>query len=70
MKPMSASAMQLHADNWLEAVLADDPSKTVTNAEGGHLSTALCSLGQMCMELGRGKKEFSLSWDAGLRFLR
>ena len=36
----------------------------MTNAEEGHLSTALCSLGQMCMELGRGRKEFSLSWDA------
>ena len=64
MKPMAAGATQLHVNNWLEAVLAGDPSKTVTNAEGGHLSTALCSLGQMCMELGRGKKEFSLSWDA------
>ena len=63
-KAMSASSMQLHVDNWLEAVLARDPSKTVTNAEEGHLSTALCSLGQMCMELGRGKREFSLSWDA------
>ena len=62
--PQSASAMQCHVNNWLEAVLAQDPSMTVTNAEGGHLSTALCSLGQMCMELGRGKKSFRLDWDA------
>jgi hypothetical protein len=50
-------------DNWLEAIKAGDPSMTVTNALGGHLSTAMCSLGQMCMELGRGKKSFSLNWD-------
>ena len=43
--------------------MANDPSMTVTNAEGGHRSTSLCSLGQMCMELGRGKKDFSLDWD-------
>ena len=63
LRPMSDSATQAHIDNWLDAVRAGDPSATVTNAEGGHLSTALCSLGQMCMELGRGKKDFSLSWD-------
>ena len=63
-KAMSASPTQLHVDNWLEAVLANDASKTVTNAEEGHRSTSLCSIGQMCMELGRGKKDFSISWDA------
>ena len=36
---------------------------TVTNALGGHLSTAMCSLGQMCMELGRGMSSYSLKWD-------
>ena len=55
---------QAHVSNWLEAVQASDPKMTVTNAEGGHRSTSLCSLGQMCMELGRGKKDgFSLNWD-------
>ena len=63
LRPMAESAIQMHVDNWLGAVRDGDPSATVTNAEGGHLSTSLCSLGQMCMELGRGKKDFSLSWD-------
>ncbi len=63
LKPMKAAATQNHVDNWLEAVKANDPSMTVTNALGGHLSTAMCSLGQMCMELGRGKKSYSLKWD-------
>ena len=62
--PQSDKATQLHVNDWLEAVLAEDPTMTATNAEGGHLSTAMCSLGQMCMELGRGRKEgFSLAWD-------
>ncbi len=60
---MDAPATQRHVDNWLEAVKAADPKRTVTNALGGHLSTAMCSLGQMCMELGRGKKSYSLKWD-------
>ena len=61
----AVSATQAHVDNWLEAVLANDPSMTATNAEGGHRSTSMCSLGQMCMELGRGRKDgFSLNWDA------
>jgi hypothetical protein len=64
LKPMKGTAMQNHVDNWLDAVKANDPSMTVTNALGGHLSTAMCSLGQMCMELGRGKSSFSLKWDA------
>ena len=53
-----------HVRNWLEAVRASDPSRTVTTAEGGHRSTSSCSLGQMCMALGRGRKDgFKLSWD-------
>ena len=65
LEKMSGSALQAHVDNWLEAVLANDPSMTATNAEGGHRSTSMCSLGQMCMELGRGRKDgFSLNWDA------
>ena len=59
-----APATQVHIDDWLAAVRAGDPSMTATNAEGGHLSTAMCSLGQMCMELGRGRKNgFSLNWN-------
>lgn len=65
MKKMAGSAMVCHVRNWLEAVRAGDPSRTVTNAEGGHRSTSMCSLGQMCMELGRGKTDgFSLAWNA------
>ena len=62
---MKKKCLQLHVDNWLEAILADDPSMTVTNAEEGHRSTALSSLGMMCMDLGRGRKDgFSFDWDA------
>ena len=62
--PMKADAKQCHVDDWLAAVLANDPMLTETNAEGGHRSTSMCSLGQMCMELGRGKKDgFSIDWD-------
>ena len=54
-----------HFRNWLEACLAEDPAMSVTNAEGGHKSTAFCSLGRMCMELSRGKADgASLSWAA------
>ena len=53
-----------HFRNWLEACLAEDPSLSVTNAEGGHRSTAFCSLGRMCMELSRGKSEGLLNWNA------
>ena len=65
LRPQPVSAMQAHVDDWLAAVAANDPSMTVTNAEGGHRSTSLCLLGQMCMELGRGRKDgFRLAWDA------
>lgn len=54
-----------HFENFLEAVAREDPQYTVCDAEGAHKSTAFCSLGRMCMEMGRGKKEgASLSWDA------
>ena len=57
-------ASALHVDNWLEAVLANDPTMTATNAEEGHRSTSICSLGQMCMDLSRGKKDgASVAWD-------
>lgn len=59
------AATNAHVVNWLEAVAAQDPSMTVTNAELAHRSTSMCSLGQMCMELGRGRKAgFRLAWDA------
>ena len=61
--PMSAKATQLHVSNWLEAVLAKDPSLTTTKAEIGHRSTSACSLGQMCMEIGRGRKSAKVNWD-------
>ena len=54
-----------HWKNWLEAIRKDDPSFTVTNAEAAQRSSTACCLGQMCMELGRGKKEgASVSWCA------
>ena len=53
-----------HFLNWINGIRREDPDYTVTNAEGGHRSTAFCSLGRMCMELSRGKKEGSLVWDA------
>lgn len=54
-----------HFLNWLEAIAREDPQYTVCDAEGAHKSTAFCSLGRMCMELGRGKKEgATLAWDA------
>ena len=53
-----------HFLNFLEAVAREDPQYTVCDAEGAHRSTAFCSLGRMCMELGRGKSEGRLSWNA------
>jgi hypothetical protein len=64
LKPMAKGPMQLHVDNWLEAVFNRDASATVTSAEVAHRSTSACSLAQMCMELGRGRKSFALAWDA------
>lgn len=60
-----ADATQVHIDDFLAAVAANDPQASATSAEGGHRSTSMCSLGRMCMELGRGKKDgFTLQWDA------
>lgn len=54
-----------HFLNWLEAVAREDPQYTVCDAEGAHKSTAFCSLGRMCMELGRGRRDgAALSWDS------
>jgi len=54
-----------HFENWLEAIAREDPRYTVSTAEEAHKSTAFCSLGRMCMELGRGKKGgATLAWDA------
>ena len=54
-----------HYENWLEAIAREDPTYTVTDAEGGHRSTAFCSLGRMCMELSRGRTDgAALAWNA------
>jgi predicted dehydrogenase len=54
-----------HFENWLEAIARQDPRYTVATAEEAHQSTAFCSLGRMCMELGRGKAGgATLNWDA------
>lgn len=53
-----------HFLNFLEAVAREDPRYTVCDAEGAHKSTAFCSLGRMCMEVGRGRSEGRISWDA------
>lgn len=54
-----------HFKNFLEAVARQDPRYTVATAEEAHKSTAFCSLGRMCMELGRGKSGgATLAWDA------
>ncbi len=54
-----------HFLNWLEAIAREDPRYTVSTAEEAHKSTAFCSLGRMCMELGRGKKDgATLAWNA------
>jgi len=54
-----------HFENWLEAIAREDPQYTVCDAVGAHKSTAFCSLGRMCMELGRGRKGgATLAWDA------
>jgi len=54
-----------HVRNWLEAVVESNPAQTVTKAEVAHRSTSACSLGQMCMELGRGRKGgIKLNWNS------
>ncbi len=54
-----------HYLNWLEAVAREDPHYTVSTAEEAHKSTAFCSLGRMCMELSRGRKDgATLAWNA------
>ena len=52
-----------HWRNWLEGIKLGDPAFTVTNAEAAQRSSSACCLGQMCMELGRGKAAgASLKW--------
>ena len=63
LEKMSDTSMNIHVSTWLDAVAADDPGATCTSAEIAHYSSCVCCLGQMCMELGRGKKSFSLDWD-------
>ena len=52
-----------HFLNWLEGIKRGDPSYTATNAAIAQSSSTACCLGQMCMELSRGKKDgASLKW--------
>jgi len=54
-----------HWRNWLEAIRIGDPTYTATNAEEAQRSSTACCLGQMCMELGRGKKDgATVKWCA------
>lgn len=63
-KKIALKVSDNHFSNWIEAVRAEDPTKTVTSSEEGHRSTSACSLGHMVMELGRGRKDgFSINWD-------
>lgn len=64
LEQLSADCAHYHVNNFLECVRDNTPGDTVTSAEIAHRSTSTCCLGQMCMELGRGKKSFSLDWDA------
>ena len=48
-----------HFRNWLEGVLAEDPKYTVTNAWEAQRSATACTLGYMCMKLGK-----EIRWDA------
>ncbi len=68
LEPMDDPAIRLNTSddhwlNWLEGIAREDPSFTVTNAEEAQRSSSVCCLGQMCMELGRGKREFALDWN-------
>lgn len=47
-----------HHRDWLEGVLAEDPKRTVTNAWEAQRSATACTLGYMCMRLGR-----KIEWD-------
>ena len=56
-------AGDIHVKNWIDAIVARNPRLTRTNAELGHRSTSVCSLGQMVMELSRGRKDgASFKW--------
>ena len=69
LEPIAGSITKPGADanghflGWLEGVRKGDPASTVTNAEIAQRSSSVCCLGQMCMELSRGKKDgASLKW--------
>ena len=48
-----------HFLNWIEGVRREDPKFTVTNAWEAQRSATACTLGYMCMKLGR-----TVEWDA------
>ena len=63
LEPIANPAVKLrtakdHWRNWLEGVIREDPSWTVTNAEEAQRSSTACCLGNMCMKLGR-----DVAWD-------
>ena len=58
------SAVRVHTSgdhwlDWLDAVRAEDPSATATNASAAQRSATACSLGHMCMKTGK-----KIVWDA------
>lgn len=60
--PLGSNAVRLHvSDNHVKDWLLAIRSRTsaVTNAEAGHRSTSVCTLGHMCMKTGK-----TLKWDA------
>ena len=59
--PLGANAARLrvsdnHVKDWLLAIRSR--TNAVTNAESGHRSTSVCTLGHLCMKTGK-----SLKWD-------
>ena len=59
--PLDSSAVRLHVSDdhvkdWLIAIKGR--TTAVTNAESGHRSTSVCTLGHMCMKTGK-----ALKWD-------
>ena len=59
--PLGSKASRLHVSDdhvkdWLLAI--QSRTNPVTNAEAGHRSTSVCTLGHMCMKTGK-----TLKWD-------
>ena len=60
-----------HFQNFLDAVKAGDPDAVSANSVDGHLSSALCHMGNISYRLGEGRKladaiePFAADWPAG-----